>query len=504
MPIARRRVRTTAVVSTAVISLLMLVLAACTGAGPQTSSAGKQTSGARVPAPGGSPAVAYKGIWHTALEIPGTAALNEGGNAQGVSISCPSAGNCTATGGYYDASGAEQPFVVSEVNGGWRSATQLPGIAALGTGALIWSVSCASAGNCGAGGSFTFGSQRAFVVSEVNGTWSPVVMVPGMAALGDGKAQVNSVSCASAGNCSAGGEFTDTTGAQQAFVVDEVNGHWQDAIEVPGTLMLNTGRTAWVSSVSCAAPGNCIAGGSYLQNGLGQQAFTASEVNGAWHTAELVPGSAKLNKGGGGVITSVACTAPGNCGAGGSYNDAAGASQALVVTQVNGVWRSAIEVPGSQALNKGGNATVNKVSCPSAGNCTAVGAFAVGPFPRQQAFVVREVNGTWGTAVVLPGTEALNEGVSATAKSVSCASPVSCVAAGTYTDRSGHTQAFVAAEMNGTWRKAIEAPGGAALNRGGSTPDAADVSCGAAGNCSVVSGYTDASRHHQAFVISAS
>jgi hypothetical protein len=329
-------------------------------------------------------------------------------------------------------------------------------------------------------------------------------MVPGMAALSGGSAQVNSVSCASAGNCSAGGDYTDASGAQQAFVVDEANSHWQNAIEVPGTQILNTGRTAAVNSLSCAAPGNCIAGGSYMQNGLGQQAFVASEVNGAWRTAELVPGSAKLNKGGGGVITSVSCTAPGNCGAGGSYSDASGASQALVVSQVNGVWRSAIEVPGTKALNKGGNATVNKVSCPSAGSCTAVGAFAVGPFPRQQAFVVRQVNGTWRTAVVLPGTKALNKGGSATAKSVSCASPVSCVAAGTYTDRSGHTQAFVAAEMNGTWRKAIAAPGSTALNRGGSTPDLAEVSCGAAGNCSAVSGYTDASHHHQAFVISAS
>jgi hypothetical protein len=493
------------VVGTAVISLLMLVMAACTGAGPQTSGAGKRTSGAGIRAPGGGLAAASKGIWHTAREIPGTAALNEGGNAQGVSISCPSAGNCTATGDYYNASGAQQPFVVSEVNGSWRTATQVPGIAAPGTGAMIWSVSCASAGNCGAGGSFSAGSsQRAFVVNEVNGTWSPIVMVPGMAALGGGSAQVNSVSCASGGNCSAGGEYTDTSGAQQAFVVDEVNGHWQNAIEVPGTQFLNTGRTASVNSVSCAAPGNCIAGGSYMQNGLGQQAFVASKVNGAWRTAELVPGSAKLNKGGGGVITSVSCTAPGNCGAGGSYSDASGTSQALVVMQVNGVWRSAIEVPGTKALNKGGNATVNKVSCPSAGSCTAVGAFAVGPYPRQQAFVVREVNGTWRTAVVLPGTKALNKGESATAKSVSCASPVSCVAAGTYTDRSGRTQAFVAAETNGTWRNAIAAPGSAALNRGGSTPDAVDVSCGAAGNCSAVSGYTDASRHPQAFVISAS
>ena len=86
-------------------------------------------------------------------------------------------------------------------------------------------------------------------------------------------------------------------------------------------------------SVSCASAGNCGAGGTVGS----QRAFVASEVNGAWHTAELVPGSAKLNKGGGGVITSVAGTAPGNCGAGGSYSDASGSSQALVVSQVNGV-----------------------------------------------------------------------------------------------------------------------------------------------------------------------
>lgn len=151
-------------VSMAVISPLMLVMAACTGAGPQTSGAG-------IRAPGGSLAAASKGIWHTAREIPGTAALNEGGNAQGVSISCPSAGNCTATGGYYNASGAQQPFVVSEVNGRWRTATQVTGIAAPGTGAMIWSVSCASAGNCSAGGDYTDtnGAQQAFMVDEANG-----------------------------------------------------------------------------------------------------------------------------------------------------------------------------------------------------------------------------------------------------------------------------------------------------------------------------------------------
>ena len=50
------------------------------------------------------------------------------------------------------------------------------------------------------------------------------------------------MSCASAGNCSAGGYYTDGAGHEQAFVVSEVNGTWGTAIEVPGTAALNAGR----------------------------------------------------------------------------------------------------------------------------------------------------------------------------------------------------------------------------------------------------------------------
>jgi hypothetical protein len=39
-----------------------------------------------------------------------------------------------------------------------------------------------------------------------------------------GVAVLWSVSCASAGNCSAGGDYTDGAGRQQAFVVAETNG----------------------------------------------------------------------------------------------------------------------------------------------------------------------------------------------------------------------------------------------------------------------------------------
>ena len=125
-------------------------------------------------------------------------------------------------------------------------------------------MSCASAGDCSAGGSYTDDSihTQAFVVSQVNGTWHAAIEVPGTAALNQGGgAQVSSVSCASAGNCSAGGHYPDSSGHRQAFVVSQTNGTWGTAEEVPGTAALNQGRNAGIASVSCGSAGNCSAGG---------------------------------------------------------------------------------------------------------------------------------------------------------------------------------------------------------------------------------------------------
>jgi hypothetical protein len=57
-----------------------------------------------------------------------------------------------------------------------------------------------------------------------------------------------------------------------------------------------------------------------------------------------------------------------------------------------------------------------------------------------------DTNGTWHTAIEVPGTGTLNKGGGAGVLSVSCASPGNCAAAGSYTDCSGHTQAFVASQ----------------------------------------------------------
>src|SRR5258705_2847747 len=134
-----------------------------------------------------------------------------------------------------------------------------------------------------------------------------------------------------------------------------------------------------------------------------------------------------------------------------------------------GTWRTAIEVPGSGALNEGGNAGVFSGSCASAGICAGGGLYSDGS-GHVQAFVVSERNGTWGRARQVPGSGALNKGGNAEVFSVSCASAGNCAAGGLYTDGSRHFQAFVVSERNGTWGTARQRAGPRSLTTGGGPP----------------------------------
>src|SRR5216684_937069 len=131
------------------------------------------------------------------------------------------------------------------------------------------------------------------------GSWGRAITVPGLGALNKGRnAGVLSVSCPSPGYCAAGGYFGNrgsnpyVVSSGRGFVVSETNGRWGRAVEVPGLGVLNRGGNAGVSSVSCASPGNCAAGGDYTSDASGRlQAFVVSETGGSWGTAQEVAGN---------------------------------------------------------------------------------------------------------------------------------------------------------------------------------------------------------------------
>jgi len=450
-------------------------------------------------------AAARAGTWGTAIEVPGLGSVDQGGQAQLASVSCPSAGNCTAGGFYTDASRHGHAFVVRETNGTWKRAIEVPGSGTLDAGgsAEVESVSCASAGNCAAIGVYSdsSGHTQAFVASEAHGTWGTAVEVPGLGALNKQSAPADdSVSCASAGNCTAAGGYQDASNGYQVFAVSETNGTWGTAIEMPGLGTLNARGDAAIFSASCASAGNCATGGFYTDSSGHTQAFVASQVNGTWKRAIEVPGSGTLNAGGDAGTDQVSCATAGDCVAGGGYFTDAVHKQAFVVRETNGTWRKAIEVPGSGTLNFGGLANTDSVSCASAGSCAIGGDYTDGA-GRAQAFVASQTNGTWKQAIEVPGSGTLPAGRFGNSTLVSCATAGNCAAGLTYTSDTGPQQAFVASETNGTWGNAIEIPGLGALNAGRNAA-VTSVSCASAGNCAAGGTYTDRAGRTQAFVVS--
>ena len=81
------------------------------------------------------------------------------------------------------------------------------------------------------------------------------------------------MSCASAGNCSAGGSYLGSSSLSKPFVVNEVNGTWHTAIEVPGITTLNQDGDAAINAMSCAPPGSCNAIGFYTDSSQHRQLF---------------------------------------------------------------------------------------------------------------------------------------------------------------------------------------------------------------------------------------
>ena len=119
-------------------------------------------------------------------------------------------------------------------------------------------MSCTSASFCVAGGSFEDSNKtyRAFV-SVLKGTNWTDTEVAGALNVG-GAGDILSVSCSSVFSCVAGGTYLESISKSQAFASVFNGTTWTDT-EVAGDL--NTGTYASVNSVSCASATFCVAGG---------------------------------------------------------------------------------------------------------------------------------------------------------------------------------------------------------------------------------------------------
>jgi outer membrane protein OmpA-like peptidoglycan-associated protein len=439
-------------------------------------------------------------------------ALNTFDDASVESLSCPSAGNCAAVGYYSSGQDQYQAFVDSQSAGVWHVPVAVGLALNVDNDADLVSVSCSSAGNCVAGGYYAnaLGNYEPMMVSEAGAVWSPAQQVAAQINVAN-YGEIYSVSCASNANCTAVGSVSVANYEYQSIVLDEHNGVWGAPIEV--ATLLNTEFYSYLNSVSCPSAGNCTAGGVY-EDHSGVQAFAISEVNGAWQSPLAI--ATTLNNGGEAQVDDVSCATNLNCVMTGYYDDdISGAYQAFAASQVNGQWTSVHNL--TSTINIGLNAEATSVSCTSPGNCVVGGFYSdqiLAPGARhphvatpsahvvsdrkegfRQAFVANEVNGVWSAPKTVVKT--LNAGDEAEVDAVSCVDAANCVASGYYLGSSDVQQAFAIFQVRGIWQTPLTLV--QSLNAQGNA-DAASASCALDGYCAIGGYYGENILDPQAFV----
>lgn len=420
------------------------------------------------------------------------------------SVSCPSAGNCAAVGNYTDNSSNQQGLLLTETSGAWAAAkAPLPASANSIPGVFVTSVSCASVGNCAAVGSFLdgFNHTQGLLLTEASGVWSAVKANLPADAGSDPTPLLSSVSCSSAGNCVAVGDYFDNSNHLQGVVLTASSGTWSQGVEVaPPNAAANP--AVGLGAVSCSSDGNCAVVGEFQDSSSNVQGLLLTETSGSWTAAAAaLPAHAAANPGV--SLTSVSCASGGNCTAVGSYTDDSNNPQGLLLTEASGVWGPGVKasLPADAGAQPG--VILTSVSCASAGDCGAVGTYYDDSF-NQHVVLLDESSGNWDTGVEasLPANAGTSPSI-ASALSVSCASAGNCSAVGGYLDNvgPGNQQGLLLTESSGTWQQGVEAgmPTGAASNPLASLYSA---SCVSAANCSAVGIYTDSSSDFQGLLLS--
>jgi hypothetical protein len=213
-------------------------------------------------------------------------------------VSCTSAHGCVAV-GVHEVGVAEVPLAELWNGTGWRLVSIPAPHAATTTG--MQGVSCSSASRCTAVGSSAVGSSAPATLAERwNGhSWA----IQPTAAMGT----LRGVSCPGAGECMAVG----TAGSPGSSAVLALR--WNGTSWVASSAVVPPGSTqSFLYSVSCASAGSCTAVGQSLASG---EPTLAERWQGSSWSIQATPNPAAATES---YLAGVWCPSPGTCRAGGA------------------------------------------------------------------------------------------------------------------------------------------------------------------------------------------
>ncbi|MGH9017358.1 MAG: Ig domain-containing protein [Acidimicrobiales bacterium] len=372
-------------------------------------------------------------------------------------LTCPSATTCFKVGSVPGGDGSV-PLIESLSGGSWTLTDgPVPADAStVNAGVQMSAISCSSSSFCLAVGSYqdTDNVQAGLLLTMSGGLWTAArAPVPADAAT-DGQVTdntehtyVDAVSCWTDGGCAVAGSYMLASGSYADLADNLSAGNWSST--------LTSDLNGKLTSVACDPTGTCVAGGPFVPSGSPFSAIRlVTDAGGTWSTT-----AAPFPAGSGSTLTAIACPATDACTAVGSYADQNGSQQALLLQQsITGWTGTTVAVPGeSTAANRNPWVTLDALSCPAAGSCVADGTYQDGN-SQTYGVVFDQTPARWTAqqAPLPPDNEVGSPSVSFAAGSLSCPAAGQCTAVGTYTtqastDTTIGRAGMVLTQSDGSW-----------------------------------------------------
>ncbi|HTX00802.1 MAG TPA: hypothetical protein VMD59_18620, partial [Acidimicrobiales bacterium] len=343
-------------------------------------------------------------------------------------LACPATTSCVALGTYQTSGGSTLGVILTDSSGSWTAVTapSPSGAASLEPIALA----CASATRCVAVGFYQDSSGNMFglLLTDSSGSWSAAkAPVPSGANTGDPLDSLEAVACASPTSCVADGSYVDTSYVDHGVVLTDSSGSWS-AAEAPIPTGSPSSSFAELMALSCPSSSGCTGLGWYIDANGYVQGLIETDSSGTW-SASKAPVPAGASSDPGAYLSAVSCASVTSCAGFGQYDDASSDAQGLLLTDSSGTWTATeAPLPAGAAGNPG--VAPSAISC-AVTTCAAAGTYLDASGSTQGLLLVDSA-GTWSaTAAPLPSA-APNPEVSTAA--VTCLGSGSCDAIGKYWD----------------------------------------------------------------------
>ena len=329
-------------------------------------------------------------------------------------VACVSASDCWAVGVYRGP--ANDQTLIMRWNGVLWTIVPSPN-AGVSKKNVLTSVTCVSASDCWAVGQHTPGLNDQTLTLHWDGTSWSIAASPNISATKPH--QLNDVTCTSASNCWAVGEYLNPS-----FSLETLTMRWDGSSWAFVTSPNIAGQRNVLMGVTCLSAGDCWAVG-FTDTAEGYRTLIERWNGTSWSIAisENVPTRP-------GVLSAVACNSSTDCWAVGNYNNSL-AEQTLIERWDGTSWTI---TPSPNTVATSYN-YLSDVSCVSPTECWAVGyAFTVG---SPQTVTLRWDGVSW-TRITSPNTGETHDNY---LSKIACVPSSDCMAAGYYlTTQTGTAQ----------------------------------------------------------------